>query len=104
MFNDQCSMSYKYFPHTEDDLQACLKIETRVGNADIRNNKKTRTMRINCILLVPHGTLEIVDALPSEIGSPAVPVAANHVGTPGVLLYPHGKYTDRSYKAWYLQR
>ena len=89
---------------TEDDLQACLKIETRVGNADIRNNKKTRTMRINCILLVPHGTLEIVDALPSEIGSPAVPVAANHVGTPGVLLYPHGKYTDRSYKAWYLQR
>jgi hypothetical protein len=88
----------------ESDLQACLKIETRVGNADIRNNKKTRTMRINCILLVPHGTLELVDALPSEIGSPAVPVAANHVGTPGVLLYPHGKYTDRSYRAWYLQR
>ena len=24
MFNDQCSMSYKYFPHTEDDLQAML--------------------------------------------------------------------------------
>ena len=24
MFNVQCSMNYKYFPHTEDDLQAML--------------------------------------------------------------------------------
>ena len=24
MFNSQCSMNYKYFPHTEDDLQAML--------------------------------------------------------------------------------
>ena len=87
-----------------DDLQALLKVETRVGSADIRNNKKTRTMRINCVLLVPHGTLELVDALPSEIGNPGVPVAAKAQGTPGVLLYPHGKYTDRSYRGWYLQR
>ena len=28
MFNGQCSMNYKYFPHTEDDLQAML---TKVG-------------------------------------------------------------------------
>ena len=89
---------------SDEDLQALLKIETRVGNADVRNGKKTRTMRINCVLLVPHGTMELVDALPSEVGNPAVPVAAKAQGTPGVLLYPHGKYTDRSYRGWYLQR
>ena len=87
-----------------EDLQALLKVETRVSNSEIRSNKKTRTMRINCVLLVPHGTLELVDALPSEIGNPGVAVAAKDQGTPGVLLYPHGKYTDRSYRGWYLQR
>ncbi len=89
---------------SDEDLQALLKVETRVGNAEVRNGKKTRTMRINCVLLVPHGTMELVDALPSEIGNPGVPVAAKDQGTPGVLLYPHGKYTDRSYRGWYLQR
>ena len=86
------------------DLQALLKVETRVKNSEISTNKKTRTMRINCVLLVPHGTLEVVDALPSEIGSPGVAVAAKDQGAPGVLLYPHGKYTDRSYRGWYLLR
>ena len=89
---------------TDEDLQALLKIETRVSNSDIRNGKKTRTMRFNCVLLVPHGTLELVDALPGEVGNPGVAIPAKHQGTPGVLLYPHGKYNDRSYKAWYLQR
>lgn len=88
------------------DRKAWLKVETRVGSADLRNNVKTRTMRINCILLVPHGTLEIVDALPEKVGT--LPnqgkVAANAVGKPGVIVYPHGKFDDRSYPAWYMQR
>jgi uncharacterized surface protein with fasciclin (FAS1) repeats len=88
------------------DRKAWLKVETRVGSADLRNNVKTRTMRINCILLVPHGTLEIVDALPEKVGT--LPnqgkVAAKSVGKPGVIVYPHGKFDDRSYPAWYMQR
>ena len=32
MFNDQCSMNYKYFPHTSDDLQAMME---KVGVTDL---------------------------------------------------------------------
>ena len=91
------------------DKKAWLKLETRVGSADLRNNLKTRTMRINCILLVPHGTLEVVDALPEKVGN--MPdkfnigaVAAKDQGKPGVIIYPHGKFDDRNYPAWYMKR
>ena len=91
-----------------EDLQVQLKVETRVGSADIRNNIKTRTMRINCILLVPHGMLELVDALPEKVGTLSNAkigaVSANSVGKPGVIVYPHGKLDDRNYPAWYMQR
>ncbi len=45
-----------------------------------RSTDKTqqRAMRIDCILLVPHGTLQLVDELPQSIGGP------------GVLMMPHG--------------
>jgi uncharacterized surface protein with fasciclin (FAS1) repeats len=91
-----------------EDLQVQLKVETRVGSADIRNNIKTRVMRINCILLVPHGMLELVDALPEKVGTLSNAkigaVSANSVGKPGVIVYPHGKFDDRNYPAWYMQR
>lgn len=45
----------------ETDTQVSLKLETRVSSTDQRNNKFTRTMNIDCILLVPHGTMEVTD-------------------------------------------
>lgn len=38
----------------EDNPQVTLKVETRVSNAQQRNNQYTRTMRIDCIVLKPH--------------------------------------------------
>ena len=84
---------------TDEPQQVTLQVETKVSNAQLRNGLYTRTMRINCVLLVPHGTLQLVDALPEEETIPAA-----KWGTPGVLLYPHGQYTDRPYKWWYMQR
>ena len=74
-----------------DDRQATMKIESRVSS---RENDKTftRTMRIDCILLVPHGSLKIVDSVLGVTDEPAV------------LLYPHGEYDDRPYKYWYMLR
>ena len=83
----------------DEDLQVTLDVETRVTSGQIRNNTHNRVMRIDCILLVPHGSLELVDALPAQS---LIPSAAQ--GTPGLLMYPHGKYDDRSYKWWYMQR
>ena len=45
----------------ETDTQVSLKLETRVSSTEQRNNTFTRTMNIDCILLVPHGTLEVTD-------------------------------------------
>jgi len=97
---------FEYCTYGVDDenLQNLLKVETRVTNRQLSDRTYTRTMRINGILLVPHGTLELVDALPATVGEPAVAVDPAAQGTPGVLMYPHGKYTDRAYKGWYMQR
>jgi hypothetical protein len=66
----------------------------------------TRDIRINAILLVPHGTMELTTSLPATVGTgkliTKIPEKAQ--GTPGVLIYPHGKYDDRPYKGWYMQR
>lgn len=40
----------------EEKPQVTLKLETRVSSTEQRTNTFTRTMRIDCILLVPHGT------------------------------------------------
>ena len=45
----------------ETDTQVALKLETRVSSAEQRDNKFTRTMNIDCILLVPHGTMEVTE-------------------------------------------
>ena len=44
----------------EDKPQVNLKVETRVSSSDQRSNSFTRTMNIDCILLVPHG-ISVVD-------------------------------------------
>lgn len=84
----------------DEDLQATLKIETKVQTSEVRNDVYTRNMRIDCILLVPHGSLQLVDALPAESD-----INASAWGTPGLLMYPHGQYDDsRTVKRWYMQR
>ena len=45
----------------ETDTQVSLKLETRVSSTEQRNNTFTRTMNIDCILLVPHGTMEVTE-------------------------------------------
>jgi len=90
----------------DESFQALMKIETKVTSSQLRKGTYTRTMRINCILLVPHGSLEVVDALPASVGTgdkkTVIPTSAQ--GQPGILMYPHGKYDDRDYKAWYMLR
>lgn len=39
----------------EDEPQVTLQVETRVSSTEQRTQKFTRTMMIDCILLVPHG-------------------------------------------------
>jgi hypothetical protein len=90
----------------DENLQAYLQIETKVSNNEQRKNQFIRDFRINCILCVPHGSLELVDELPATVGTgnKMTKIPASAQGTPGVLMYPHGKYDDRDYKAWYMLR
>lgn len=79
----------------DEDLQVTLKVETRVSNAQQRNKQYTRTMRIDCILLVPHGTMGLLDSLPD---------GSAYAGQPGLWIAPHGLYSDRPTVGWYLLR
>ena len=74
-----------------------MDIETTANNAQVRNKQYTRTIYLDCILLVPHGTLSVVDELPE--GNP-------YAGTPGVLMFPHGDFrdTDRLTHQWFMRR
>ena len=78
----------------DESLQTTMTIETTANNAQVRNKQYTRTIYLDCILLVPHGTLEVVDELPE----------GPYAGTPGVMLYPHGAYNDRYFDWWYMRR
>ena len=82
-----------------EKMQVALNVETRVSSTELRRGTYTRTLRVDCILLVPHGSLQLVDALPEDNAIPA-----KQWGTPGLLMYPHGQFTDRPYKWWYMQR
>lgn len=90
----------------DESLKTYLTIETNVSNAELRKKSHTRTIRINCILLVPHESLEVVDELPATVGTgnKMTKIPESIQGTPGILMYPHGKYDDRDYKGWYMQR
>ncbi len=46
---------------SETEPQTTLTLETRVGPTDVSAGRLTRTMRIDCIMLVPHGTATVSD-------------------------------------------
>lgn len=61
-----------------------LKIETRVSSSEF-SKSYSRTMRLDCILLVPHGTLDL--------------------STPDVVkMTPHGDYDGLNLRSWEMQR
>ena len=62
-----------------------LQIQTRITSSDFNNNKYSRTMRIDCILLAPHGTLDLSD--------PNV-----------VKMTPHGDYNGANLRSWTMKR
>ena len=76
------------FDVKESEPITTLVIRPNVTAREYRDKTYTRTMRVDCILLVPHGTLELTE---NELG-------------PVVNMYPHGKYTDRAYKYYYKLR
>ena len=92
------TFDYCTYGLTSANMQTVMEVESRVMNAE-NDVSFSRTLRIDCILLVPHGSLQLVDALPAS-----EPIAPSAQGKPGVLLYPHGQYTDRDYKYWYMLR
>ncbi len=97
----------------DTNLQIVMQFENNVSISEMKVDATkpdkvvyTRDIRINAILLVPHGTMELTTSLPATVGTgkliTKIPEKAQ--GTPGVLIYPHGKYDDRPYKGWYMQR
>lgn len=93
------TFDYCTYGITQTDLQATITIRANVTSVEIRRGTYSRTMRLDCIVLVPHGTLLPVDELPSDASIPS-----SLWGTPGVLMYPHGMYDDRPINWWYMQR
>ena len=81
----------------DEDLQVTLKVETRASATQYRNQTYSRTMRIDCILLVPHGSLLLPEALPADDD-----ISVSDQGYPGVLMYPHGQSAKS--KRWYMLR
>ncbi len=76
---------------TEEEPSVKLQIEGRVGSSD---KQRQQNIGIDCVLIVPHGTLELVDALPEVADVPQ-----KYWGKPGVVMYPHGKNSKAYYKA-----
>lgn len=83
---------------TEEKPSVTLKIDNRVTNRQEREGTHTKVMRFDCILLVPHGTLKLVDDMSAEgihsINSSGVD---EMVGQKGVLMYPFGTTSDKWY-------
>ena len=71
-----------YYGLSEDKPSVTLNLECRVSNNEVTRGLFTRTMRFDCVLVVPHGTLRLVDDL--SMVSPSL------AGQPGVLMFPHG--------------
>ncbi len=69
----------------ESEPTTQLFIESRVSNSQESRGTHTKTICIDCILLVPHGTLQLIDELPED---PSLP--ASYWGQPAVLMTPHG--------------
>ena len=47
------------FGLTESEPQITLTLKTNVNPADLRQNKFSRTMRVDCIMLIPHGIANV---------------------------------------------
>ena len=70
------------FGLNESEPSVTLLMENRTLNSHVTRGTHQRTTRIDCILLVPHGTLQLVENL-QELGSA--------YDSPGVLMMPHGQ-------------
>jgi len=79
----------------DEEMQVTLNLKTNVSNAQVRNKQYTRTLNVDCILLVPHGTFFVLDELPAT---------TPYAGMPGIAMFPHGMYSDRPFKWWYMLR
>ena len=73
---------------SDESNQVTLMLKTNVTNSQVRNKQYTRTLNVDCILLVPHDTFYVLDELPNT-------------GTPGILMFPHGLNYG---KGWYMLR
>jgi hypothetical protein len=60
-----------------------LRLVNSVPQSMINRGTHSKTMNIDCLLLVPHGTLQLIEDM-GEVVSPQLQ------GQPGVLMYPHG--------------
>lgn len=74
-----------FFGLTEEKPSVELEIECRVSNNEVSRGTFTRTMRFDCVLVVPHGTLQLIDDLGQLPEAPAA-----YAGQPGLLMMPHG--------------
>ena len=70
------------FGLNESEPSITLVMENRTLNSQVTRGTHQRTTRIDCILLVPHGTLQLVENL-QELGAA--------YDSPGVLMMPHGQ-------------
>ena len=75
----------------ETEPLVTMLIENQVSNRMETNGTHTRVVRLDCILIVPHGTLELTDDLQGS------DIAAADVGKKGVLMYPFGKDANKRY-------
>ena len=75
----------------ESEPSITLKVENRTTNKQVTAGTHQKTMRLDCILLVPHGTLELTDDLQGD------DVASAHLGKKAVLMYPFGRESNKRY-------
>ena len=61
----------------ETDPIVSFQIENRTTNSEVNQGRYTKNIGVDCILLVPHGTLQLVDDNPFYPGEPAM-VAMPH--------------------------
>lgn len=72
----------------ESEPSTRLRLVSAVPQSMINRGTHTKTMNIDCLLVVPHGTLQF-----DEID-----------GQPVVVATPHGQYDNKPYPYWYRLR
>ena len=79
---DNMVFNYANYGLTEIEPSITFNVASRVSVKEINNSEYTRTLRLDCILFVPHGTLD---------------ENVTHEGNPAVLLKPHGDHLWQHY-------